>query len=440
MFSLCIVVVFFNKFSRLNATYATIHELLNNKNHSIDLVIVDNSGTLNPLDFPGSLVIRGGNLCGCSGGFMRGLLHAKDAGKFTHCLFLDDDTTFDAKSIVSAMEILSDPTLPENAAVSATFFTELQPNLIHEMGGKATFPWSSRCRGVAPDDEGQLLHEIQRSGPADYGAFWFFMFPLKYATKLWYPMYLRGEDVMFGVRNQFQVITSSKVRCIGPDFRIKEDALSRYYDTRSQLALVLMGVLQSDKHTACAVLSDLFIHELRGRNYATARAISEALRDVSNGPDFWLDYMDTSSIRERILNYSLSEKKVELIQSNLENVEPHDEIVLSSSSPTQRLFAKITFWGLLLPNFLSKKSPVHVTDCDSIKWKRLFRYKTILYSFDHGRLGYRANISLFKYVVEKTKFSIRFLLFRYRYHKLQNSYIESMEIMASEAFWRNLLK
>ena len=92
---------------------------------NIGLTVIDNSQNISRDEAQGITLIPNNNLGG-SGGFTRGLLHLKDEGSFTHCLFMDDDASCEVESIRRCYHLLQFA-VTERFAVSGVLMRELEP-------------------------------------------------------------------------------------------------------------------------------------------------------------------------------------------------------------------------------------------------------------------------------------------------------------------------
>lgn len=98
----------------------------------IHLYVVDNARSLRMPDTDGVTLIPNDNLGG-AGGFTRGLLEARDTGKHTHILFMDDDAECDPESVwrtAALAAYLKDP----RAAIAGAMLYRERPTVQHEKG------------------------------------------------------------------------------------------------------------------------------------------------------------------------------------------------------------------------------------------------------------------------------------------------------------------
>ena len=107
----------------------------------------------------------------------------------------------------------------------------------------------------------------------DYGAWWFFAFPIAAVRRFAFPFFVRGDDVSFGLDNGFDIVTLNGIACFGEEFSAKHGPLTAYLDARYHLVLALLA----RRGTAARVFwvgSRLFVKPLTSYLYSSARAVT----------------------------------------------------------------------------------------------------------------------------------------------------------------------
>lgn len=157
---------------------------------------------------------------GGTGGFARGMLSLIDGGTHIHALFMDDDASCETESIARALALLFHGRMPR-LAVTGSLISESRPWQLLENG--------ARFDGyVQPIGIGRNLHQVLalldcgRGDPRpNYGAWWFFAFGRADVQRGPFPFFVRGDDIFFGLHNDFEVITTLGIACQGEDFHVK---------------------------------------------------------------------------------------------------------------------------------------------------------------------------------------------------------------------------
>ncbi|GAL12846.1 hypothetical protein JCM19233_3840 [Vibrio astriarenae] len=282
----------------------------------VELFVIDNSQNLTNEETIGAKVIPNLNLGG-SGGFTRGLKTLHDNGDYTHCLFMDDDASCEIESIKRAISFLELSEI-DNQAVSGGLLRELEPWRLIEKGAK----FNSMARPLNHNFDMREVNDLLLAGNCqerpDYGAWWFFMFPISEVEHYPFPFFVRGDDIQFSLRNNFDIATFNGVACFGDDFGLKSSPMTRYLDTRHTLVQNIAIEGKSLKEQVSNFLKFYKI-ALLSYNYDSARAATYALNDFIEGHRFWVDNIDMSEIRSRFAAEGFNEK---LVDVDIHDIEP----------------------------------------------------------------------------------------------------------------------
>lgn len=397
----------------------------------IDLIVVDNSSNLTAEQTDGAVHIPNLNLGG-SGGFTRGLLHLVDSKDYTHCLFMDDDASCEIESIRRAFtlqQFARDPKL----AISGALLREMEPYRLFEKGASYE-KGLVRPLNMGRDmrDVGELLHAERQESYSAYGAWWFFCFDLKQFSHYPYPFFVRGDDALFGLLNDFKVETMNGISCWGEDFQLKENPLTRYLGLRSTLAIMLMTSDMS-KQRVFRIMLSWFLSSIFSYNYSSAQAIIQAVRDVSKGPDFWLENMDMSAIRAEFGPLNAEEKLTKVCLADYALV--HGGIHESRLRRYIRLFS---LNGFLLPAALIRKTTMLDHKAFRGTFRKVFRHSKVMYFYEAMDLGYMAHYDQKKFFKLSALFLKTSLLFLRNMPRLRSEYKKGMSDMTTEKFWRKI--
>lgn len=428
-----IVITHFNrKRYVLPAIERITNELLVDQDYKdkISLVVVDNSKNIVPEEAGHATVIPNLNLGG-SGGFTRGLLHLKD-NDYTHCLFMDDDASCEIESIRRAYQLLA-YAKNEKMAVAGSLLREIEPFRLFEKGGvfnKGGYPLKS---GLDMRTSHDLLAAERTDIVPNYGAWWFFGFNINQIHSWAFPFFVRGDDILFSLMNNFNVMTINGIGCWGEDFSLKDGVLPRYLDSR-QILLQLIRV-ESSSAFCISFMNKLFFSALFSYNYASARSVSTAMEDVMKGPNFWTENMDMSKIRPIINAFEPSEKMQPV---DIASLKP--EVVHVDEGKWGRLLRIITLNGFLVPSFLLKDRLVLQHKGFRGWFRGLYRSKQVLYYYEPSNLGYIAEYNRKAFFTELFRFSKLSVRFLFNYKKLKKEYQEALPYLTSEAFWREVYK
>lgn len=398
----------------------------------VDLIVVDNSQNVLPEEAEGAVVIPNENYGG-SGGFTRGLLYLKDH-HYTHCLFMDDDASCEIESIIKTLRLLQYSITPQLAIAGMMLYQE-NSTIIHEKG--ALYKPLSLIQlhyGLDMSKFGYLLETDLDIKKPEYGAWWHFAFKIDEISYYPFPFFVKGDDMLFSLVNNFNIITVNGISVFGEDFRYKDGPLPRYLSVRANFILALI-------HSDCPLWIYLWRYirwiliSILTYRYASARATSVALQHVMQGPKFWLENMSFVDIASHISDL-LQEEKMEII--DLAELKP--KILPVSFVHLKKIFIILTFNGFLLPSFFIKDTLVLSKKMIRHFPYQIFRQKRVLYYSSEYKTGYIAIYDkkrFFKELLLSFKLIIQFVL---KFKMLKKQYKQKAPEIMSENFWRDIYK
>ena len=394
--------------------------------HKILFTVVDNSKNITEEEAKGVKVIPNENTGG-SGGFMRGLLYYEEETNATHVLFMDDDASCETESIIRAYWILS-YAIKENTVVSGSLFLDDRPDFLIEKGARFDATCKPNCHNYNMADRNSMLFsEIGNYPQANYGAWWFFAFPIKSIKNYTFPFFVRGDDVFFGISNDFNYISPIGIACYGENFATKSSPLTHYLDTRNNiinsfyLDIPLKKIIKTYKL--------FYLDALYSHKYETVLAVKLALDHVLGDIDFWYKNYDLSDVR-KLLNDMIKVEKFSSIDIN--------QLKLMYNYKRRRKFIKkISFNGLLFPmrNKIAYQKFNYCANYDHI-----FRIKNILYYKPNNKTGYVVKVSRLRFF--KLLFSLYIDIFRMKLNYKANvkKYKNNFDKLTSRDFWVKVLK
>ena len=394
------------------------------------VIVIDNSQNVTEDEACGALIIPNRNLGG-AGGFTRGLLYAKDNG-YTHCLFMDDDASCDFESVRRAYMLLS-YTTETRAAVIGAQLRETVPWQLHEVGARfINGRWLARKHLLDMRDVHSLLLAEMNDAEPNYGGWWFFAFPISAVKHFPYPFFVRGDDAQFSLQNKFPLITMNGICSMAEDFSVKESPMTRYLGMRATMVLMMLNGQQKAKPYISIFLT-WFRGVLFSYNYASAKALLMAMRNVMEGPDFFVHNMDMASIRAEIGALTPSEKMQPYNLKDVEVTHHHHP-----DGTLRRLVRLTTLNGNLLPSFLIRDDLRFQDKTFNAALRDIFRFSQVLYYHEASRTGYVVKLDrkqFFSLGKEGLAVAARFAK---ALPELQKAYEQKLPAMTTEDFWRRV--
>lgn len=258
--------------------------------------IVDNGCTLREkADENEKIRIFHNKNVGGAGGFARGMIEGVTQKKIpTHILLMDDDVNFSAESFKRLYKLLS-IIRPEykDYFISGAMLKMNAPNIQHEDIGKLNRKGFHEA--VKPNLDLNLWDSVLRNEQIDntvehkYAAWWFCCIPVGIARldNLPLPLFVRGDDVEYSLRNKAQFISMNGI-CIWHDgFEGKFSAALEYYQVeRNELILTAMHP-ELDDVDVFGHIEEIFWQEVYKFNYKGASLLLDAVEDYLKGPEYF---------------------------------------------------------------------------------------------------------------------------------------------------------
>jgi len=267
------------------------------------LYVIDNGQSVTLPDHPHVTLIPNRNLGG-AGGFARGLAAARDAGTFSHVLFMDDDAACALENLTRTAAFLRHATDP-TTAVAGAMVSAAQPWQLWENGAR----FDQVCHPQYPeldlrDAAAVTAMELAAADPKPsdfYGGWWYFAFPLAAVTHDPFPFFVRGDDVSFALSNPFRIATLNGVMSVQDAFPAKASPQTVYLDTRYHLHVhIVQPGLQLGPLGTIRVAMRQVLHSVVRMHYETAAAQLLAWQDMLQGPSLFTDNITMADKRAEI--------------------------------------------------------------------------------------------------------------------------------------------
>ena len=257
--------------------------------------IIDNGRTLSTTPPNDHIqIIPNANLGG-AGGFARGMMVSlRQKQDYSHILLMDDDVVFipdSFKRLYMMLSLIKDEY--SDYFVSGAMLNMDAPNIQHENTGKLVeegycIPLHSG-RDLNIWDQ-VLLNEID-SGDMSYryAAWWFCCIPTTVATEdnLPLPVFVRGDDMEYSLRNNAKFITMNGISISHMGFVGKFNAPMDFYQSKRNELIVFTTLPSLSKIDSFGCIKELFWQELHKFDYIGAEFLADAVEDFLKGPEWF---------------------------------------------------------------------------------------------------------------------------------------------------------
>lgn len=408
--------------------------------------IIDNGQTL---DFDGSgsdkIQLYHNNNVGGSGGFARGIIEAiSDERRSTHVLLMDDDVVFSPDSFRRIFVLLS-ILRPEYSKhfISGAMLELSERNIQHEDVG--FFGRYGEHGPAKPRYDLKRVADIVKNekilmdDPHQYCGWWYCCIPMTIARldNLPLPLFVRGDDVEYSIRNHARFITMNGICIWHEGFGGKfSGALELYQVIRNDLILTTMN----DKETGDIHMMDrikwLFWQEIYKFNYRGAGLLLDAVDDFLNGPEFLICLDAEQCMREKKECDNVMYPVTPDVEARIDYERLH---IYESLSKFKKFIYDHTCNGQRLPEFVCRSEPGVIPYGSGYFQNKMFLTK-VNYAIDSVNRTYakyeRNNL-------EYRKLRKRFKAVFDRYGKeneaVKQRYMEAAGDMRSIEFWRKYL-
>jgi GT2 family glycosyltransferase len=401
----------------------------------LQVIVVDNARNLQP-NIPASAPVRvlpNPNLGG-AGGFARGLIEFREGGWSTHVVFMDDDISLEPESIVRTISLLSYADSPD-LCVHGAMISEEQPWMQFEAGSayefRSVYPLRAHGRGIDLRQRSEVVHD-HLEVDLDYSAWWFTVFPMHIGVDNPLPVFVRGDDVAFGLMHTGQhTVTLNGISVWHADFALKNNPSSLYYEVRN-FALIDTLVFDDHKrwHLAWRYLGFGFRNAYSHR-YASAEYMIWGMKDFLAGPDEWMK-IDHSAKHDEIRH--VSEEKAGPLSEDLKSL----GFTPPKSKPVRLggfLLSPLLGGGRWIPKSL-RSGNVGVAQIDVRAVGLAIRHDKILYRHPRFEEGFVCERDSKRFrAVQHDVFATTWQLLR-TYKKLKKAYRAQYPDLVSTESWK----
>ncbi len=325
--------------------------------------VIDNGRTLNADELETDRIHIHPNInAGGSGGYSRGMIEAVTYNvKPTHVLLMDDDIIVFPESIIRLYTLLRllKPEYQDHFISGAMLFYE-ERNIQHEDVGNlnADGSYGPIKSQKHMDSWHDVVSNEELITPASnqYAGWWFCCIPASVVRldNLPLPLFIRGDDVEYSIRNHAKFITMNGICVWHMGFVQKfNQALELYQVHRNSMIIQSVSGVEP-KIDFIKRIKTFFRRELFRFNYDGAELLLEAVDDYMKGYKFLLKPRGEQIMKEKA---ALNEKLVPLSEYPGVMVDKNKLFEKTERSALQKLFFRLTFNGHLLPDCLLKGEP-----------------------------------------------------------------------------------
>ncbi len=414
----------------------------------LEIFVQDNASTLerNEIVINDKIHLVQNKNVGGAGGFTRGMIEArklKDSHGLTHILVMDDDIIINTDSIYRTFVILSLLKDEYKDAFVGGAMLRLDKQFIQTENGAR---WNkgyliSHKSGLnLIDVDACLYNEFEEK--TEFNAWWYCAFPIDVVQddNLPLPIFIRGDDVEYGLRNLRHLILMNGICVWHEPFENKYSSSMYYYIFRNRL---IDNSIHNMKYTRREFIRDLHEQvkrEIQFYRYKNADLLMDGVNDFYNGID-WFKKQDGQALHQSVM--SRGYKLQDINDLPLPFSYPAYEQSCRMPEPTlrQRIIRALTYNGIMLPSVKKEDNEMPVVaptfTARPTNFYRVDKALNYDYSSRRGFVTQKSIKETIRLLYKLKKIKIKS---RYKYKPTVRQYFERGKELMSIDFWNQYLE
>lgn len=416
-------------------------------NGHLEIFISDNAGTLNQNDVKlnDNVHIFLNKNTGGSGGFTRGMIEVmkcREQHKITHVLVMDDDVIINPDSIYRTFNILSLLKDEYKDAFVGGAMLRLDKQFIQTEAGAR---WNkgyliSHKSGLnLLEVDACLYNEFEEK--TEFNAWWYCAFPVDVISEsnLPLPIFIRGDDVEYGLRNMKRLILMNGICVWHEPFENKYSSSMYYYIFRNRLIDNSIHNMKYKRKHFIKDLKEQVFREIAYYRYKNADLLMDGVNDFYNGID-WFKAQDGSELHQSIMSRGYKLQDINTLDVPFSYPAYEQSCRMEEVKGMKKFVRKITGNGFILPakKKADNEMPV-VAPTFTARPVNFYRVKKAL-NYDYcSRKGFVTEKSVKETFRLMWKFEKIAIKSRYKYRKTVKQYQERGKELMQLSFWNNYL-
>ncbi len=340
----------------------------------LEVFVCDNAQTLDikALESDKIHIYKNKNVGG-AGGFTRGIIEIykrKSEKNITHILVMDDDIRIEPESIFRTCTLLM--CLKEqykDAFVGGAMlrldrqYFQVESGAAWNAGNLVSFKHGLDLNTL----DACLFNEFEER--AQFNAWWYCAFPVNIIsdTNLPMPIFIRGDDVEFGLRNMKHLVLMNGICVWHEPFENKYSSFLYYYILRNRLIDNSLHNMTIPKKEFINIMSVQVEDEVRLYRYKNAHLLMRGVEDFLKGVD-WLAKQDGEVLHKDVMSSGYKLQYLEELDDGVQFSYPLYEAALTaipSAGLLNRMINHFTLNGTTLSPRRGYNIIPTVTPCQS---------------------------------------------------------------------------
>lgn len=409
----------------------------------IEIFISDNAHTLNEKELASDKIhIYQNKNVGGAGGFTRGMLEIRKmqtAKNITHILVMDDDVCIEPEAIFRTCALLASLKEEYSDAFIGGAMLRLDQKYKQAESGAL---WNageilSLKAGLDLRELDACLYNEFEETP-QFNAWWYCAFPINIVTKcnLPVPIFIRGDDVEYGLRNMKHLILMNGICIWHEAFENKYSSFIYYYILRNRLIDNAIHNIVMPKESFKRLMYVWIMNEVRIYRYKNANLIMRGVEDFCRGIE-WLASQDGEKLHQSVVaeGYKMEDiKDLNAVQFRYSLWEAS-----LNAKPATGFISRVITHFTLNGHYLSTKRDYNIVPTIGVQQSSVYRVQKVL-NYDYSsKKGFvtEKNIDEAKKCVKRMKFLMRKM--DSEYEAAAKSFADNADKLMTVEFWNKYL-
>lgn len=380
---------------------------------------------------------------GGAGGFTRNLIEIfsnRNKSDITHVLFMDDDVVIEPEAVIRTYMLLSLIRKEyEDSFIGGAMLRLDKPYIQTESGAR----WNEGELEALKSNLDMRMRENclynEQEEDAEYNAWWFCCLPMSIvrADNLPLPIFIRYDDVEYGLRNMKNLILLNGICVWHEPFENKYSSYLEYYTARNQLIDNAFHCREKRiKDIERGILSRC-VQEIMFYRYKNVELYLQGVLDFLKGPA-WLMEQNAEELHKKVTAAGYKAQPIEMIREKKGFCFKQNEYETNCrlvDTKYEKIKRYLTFNGLFLPSDGESCVPM-----PRVRTVQCYRKKRVLHYDEMNHTGFMTEKSAGLSIKYIGKMLLVMLQIAFQYKKIQAEYCtKGMELRTLEV-WKCFLE
>ena len=411
----------------------------------LEVFVSDNAQTLDKskLESENIHIYKNKNVGG-AGGFTRGIIEIYKKSKeknITHILVMDDDVRIEPESIYRTCTLLM--CLKEqykDAFIGGAMlrmdrqYFQVESGAVWNSGNLVSYKQGLDLNSL----DACLFNEFEER--TQFNAWWYCAFPVNIIndTNLPMPIFIRGDDVEFGLRNMRHLILMNGICVWHEPFENKYSSFLYYYILRNRLIDNSLHNMTIAKKQFKNILYTQVCDEIRIYRYKNARLLMRGVEDFLKGVN-WLAGQDGEALHKDVMENGYKLKYLEDLEEDVQFQYPLYEASLRAVPVTDLIMRAVNYYTLN-GTYLPPKRSYAIVPTVGVIQSAVYRTETVL-NYDYAsKKGFVTKRSPKEARACMKRLKALYKLIDKHYDDAVKDYAENYRSLTSMDYWEKYLE